>query len=133
MTFFAGRIAKLTIQVPWSTLLKDEMRVVLDGVYILCQTTEQLNPEYFRNNRRKYIEQYIRTYLDANNEIESRKNKYLEKLQEFVFGKLSLEVRNVHLCLENVIERPFYCGLTTHRATIRNLFKGDIHKATLEI
>lgn len=67
LTFLGGRISKLSIQVPWSTLLKDEMKVVVDGMYVLCQTTEYLDPEFFKNKRRRYIDRYIRTYLDNNN------------------------------------------------------------------
>jgi|JI6StandDraft_1071083.scaffolds.fasta_scaffold10694_3 hypothetical protein len=69
MTFIGGRVAKLTVQIPWSSLLKDETRVVVEGVSILCHTSDTLNPEYFKENRRRYIDRYIRTYFDHNNEL----------------------------------------------------------------
>lgn len=99
MTFIGGRVAKLTVQIPWSKLLTDETKVVVEGISILCHTSNSFNPEYFQDNRRRYIDKYIRTYLDHNNELESRKNKYMERVQDFIFGKISLEVRNVHLCM----------------------------------
>lgn len=133
MTFIGGRVAKLTVQIPWSALLKDETKVVVEGISIVCHTSDAFWPEYFKQNRRRYIDKYIRTYLDHNNELESRKNKYLARVQDFIFGRISLEVRNVHLCMENSLERPFMAGLVCQRATIRNFYNGDQHRALLQL
>lgn len=69
LQLIGGRVSKLSVQIPWSTLLKDETKAVLDGVFILCRTTADFNLGFFQKNRRRAIDKVIRMHFESNNDI----------------------------------------------------------------
>ncbi|KAG8658937.1 uncharacterized protein LOC110610326 isoform X2 [Manihot esculenta] len=125
LTVRAGFVGTITLKVPWKSLGKEPVIVLIDRVFILAHPASvgrALNDE----DRRKLFESKLLQIEEAESAILEAKsrsklgnpppgNSWLGSLIATIIGNLKISISNVHVRFEDAFSNPghpFSCGVT---------------------
>ncbi|XP_048235070.1 uncharacterized protein LOC8261314 isoform X2 [Ricinus communis] len=125
VTVKAGFVGTITLKVPWKSLGKEPVIVLIDRVFILAHPASDgrtLNED----DRRKLFEAKVQQIEEAESAIleaisrsklgnSSTGNSWLGSLIATIIGNLKISISNVHVRLEDAVSNPghpFSCGVT---------------------
>lgn len=127
ITVKAGFLGSVTLKVPWKSLGKEPVIVLIDRVFVLaelaqdeCSFTEEAKERLFEAKRRK-IEEAELAMLEAKDkrktqmENSSETNSWLGSLLSTVVGNIQISISNVHIRYEDTVSNtghPFCSGIT---------------------
>lgn len=122
-----GHLGQLTLQIPWSNLKAEAVRVSIEDVYLLAtpimsdtyDTKEEIERELALKFR-KLAELEIRDKANPNNTLSSeevaKNESFMESLLTKITDNLQFEIKRIHLRYEdteNVFsEHPYAIGIT---------------------
>lgn len=123
----AGFLGSVTLKVPWKSLGKEPVIVLIDRVFVLaepaqdeCSFTEEDKERLFEAKRRK-IEEAELAMLEAKDkgktkvENSSETNSWIGSIIATVVGNLKISISNVHVRYEDAVSNPghpFCSGIT---------------------
>jgi len=122
----AGFVGTITLKVPWKSLGKEPVIVLIDRVFILAHPA--LDADHFKEEdmekifkaKLQQIEEVELTTLEAATKASKTRNpptgsSWLSSLVSTVIGNLKITISNVHIRYEDSISNPghpFCCGIT---------------------
>ncbi|KAL9249938.1 Intermembrane lipid transfer protein VPS13-like protein [Drosera capensis] len=125
VTVKAGFIGNITLKVPWKSLGKEPVIVLIDRVFILAypvpdgRTLKEEDMERLFKAKLHEIEEAEAATLEAMSRSKLGNppsgNSWLGSLVATVIGNLKITISNVHIRYEDPMSnpgRPFACGLT---------------------
>ncbi|KAL0457540.1 UNVERIFIED_CONTAM: Vacuolar protein sorting-associated protein 13 [Sesamum latifolium] len=124
VTVKAGFLGTITLKVPWKSLGKEPVIVLIDQVFILATATDGRSPK--EEDREKLFEAKLQQIDEAESatlEAISRSkpgnpaagNSWLGSLIATIIGNLKISISNVHIRYEDSLSNPghpFCCGIT---------------------
>ncbi|KAL0376317.1 UNVERIFIED_CONTAM: Vacuolar protein sorting-associated protein 13 [Sesamum calycinum] len=124
VTVKAGFLGTITLKVPWKSLGKEPVIVLIDQVFILANATDGRSPK--EEDREKLFEAKLQQIDEAESatlEAISRSkpgnpaagNSWLGSLIATIIGNLKISISNVHIRYEDSLSNPghpFCCGIT---------------------
>ncbi|KAH9312824.1 hypothetical protein KI387_027859, partial [Taxus chinensis] len=127
ITVKAGFLGSVTLKVPWKSLGKEPVVVLIDRVFVLaepaqddCSFTEQDKERIFEAKRRQ-IEEAELAMLEAKDKKKAKAesspetNSWISSLIATIVGNLKISISNVHIRYEDQVSNqghPFCSGIT---------------------
>ncbi|KAI4344734.1 hypothetical protein L6164_011925 [Bauhinia variegata] len=124
-TVKAGFIGSITLKVPWKSLGKEPVIVLVDRVFVLVhpvpdgRTMKEEDREKLFEVKLQQIEEAESTTVDAMSKSKLGSppsgNSWLNSLIATVIGNLKISISNVHIRYEDSVSNPghpFSCGVT---------------------
>lgn len=125
VTVKAGFIGTITLKVPWKSLGKEPVIVLIDRVFVLVnpapdsRTIKEEDREKLFQDKLQQIEEAESATLDAISKSKlgspSSGNSWLSSLVSTIIGNLKISISNVHIRYEDSVSNPghpFSSGLT---------------------
>jgi len=128
-----SHVGHLSMQVPWKSLGKAPIEVVLEDVFIIIEPVEKrawtIDDYKLVLNRLQMIEKYLEMYTEmdfqeekveapAVPEQKSKGSNMFSKISRKVIDNLQITIKNVHIRFEGVFNDQVYaCGVTLDEVT----------------
>ncbi|XP_057544625.1 uncharacterized protein LOC130823840 isoform X3 [Amaranthus tricolor] len=125
LTVKAGFIGTITLKVPWKSLGKEPVIVLIDRVFILAypapdgRTLKEEDQERLFQDKLHQIEESEAATLEAMSRSKlgshAAGNSWLGSLIATIIGNLKITISNVHIRYEDTVSNyghPFACGVT---------------------
>ncbi|KAI5381828.1 hypothetical protein KIW84_UN0404, partial [Lathyrus oleraceus] len=125
LTVKSGFVGTITLKVPWKSLGKEPVIVLIDRVFVLAnpapdtRTVKEEDREKLFQDKLQQIEEAELATLDAISKSKlgspSSGNSWLSSLISTIIGNLKISISNVHIRYEDSISNPghpFSSGVT---------------------
>lgn len=119
-----GFLGSMEIKIPWNRLSSDSVVITIDDVYLLIQTSGQVNESEIQKQKLKVLEMMYNELLSSASSalLHELDEGFMARLRNKIIDNLEFHVRRIHVRIEDTLsgDHPFALGMTVESLHARS-------------